>query len=63
MKSEGPQLPAVGFRALNHIYLVPHPRADVVGKDNVVGKYVHIGAALKCTWYVLSQGPEHQTAR
>ena len=63
MESEGPQLPAVCFCALNYICLVPHSRADVVSKGNVVCKYVHVGAALKCTWYVLSQCPEHQRAK
>ena len=62
MEPEGPQLPAVGFCSLNHICLVPHPRADVVSEGNVVGKYVHVGAALKCTWYVISKRPVHQTA-
>lgn len=54
MESKGPQLSAVGFDALNYICLMPHPRADVVSEGNVVGKYVHVGATLKCTWYVIS---------
>lgn len=63
MESERPQLPAVGFCALNDICLVPHPGADIVSEGNVVSKYIHVGASLKCTWYVLSQSPEHHFSR
>ena len=46
MKSEGPQLPAVGFYTLDNIGLVSHPGTDVISEGDVVSKNVHVGAAL-----------------